>query len=129
MKPGKEAVFLRLKHSLQALAIPPDEQLGLFPEFVCKADELALDYSHWLECAVGNYPQEFTGEQRHFLENVDGVLESMSGAENAHLWTDDALRYSVEWSNVRVLAEEALKTLGWETEVPPSRGDEFVPGS
>ncbi len=39
-----DRMMLRLKHSLQALAMPAEVQLTLFPDFVCKADELALDF-------------------------------------------------------------------------------------
>ena len=39
-------VQMWLKHSLQALAMPAEIQLGLFPDWVCKADELALDFNN-----------------------------------------------------------------------------------
>jgi hypothetical protein len=34
----------RLMLSVQALAQPAEVQLSLLPDFVCKADELALDF-------------------------------------------------------------------------------------
>ena len=41
-----DALLMRLKHSLRALAMPADTQLELFPDFVCKVEELALGFDH-----------------------------------------------------------------------------------
>ena len=70
----KQWIFERLKHSVQALALPATAQLSLLPDFVVKSDELLLDFDHWQECAVTNYGSDLTGEQ----------LDSLA-AMNAHI--------------------------------------------
>ena len=41
----------QFRWSFQALACDADGRLALFPDFVCKLDELALDYGHWSQVA------------------------------------------------------------------------------
>jgi len=48
-------VFDRLKHSIQLLACSPETQLKMLPQFVGKAEELALDFDHWREVALDNF--------------------------------------------------------------------------
>ncbi len=57
----------RLKHSLQALAMPAEVQLSLYPDFVCKADELALDFDQWKDCVNSNGVGVLTDLQRRAL--------------------------------------------------------------
>lgn len=124
-------VIAELRHSLQALALPADEQLALFPDFVCKADELALDLDNFYPAARLNVPDLFTQEQWDRVDVIDCMLGAMSGRENAERWTDDALRTSPEWETIRGLARTALEGLGWEVAVPPSfadRGTTFIGG-
>lgn len=122
--------IVELRHSLQALAMPADVQLALYPDFVCKGDELAIDFDNFYRAVRGNYPDEFSADQWATLEAIDRVLEEMSGAENAERWTDNAVRTSSDWSTVRELARIALDALGWEVTAPPSsadRGNTYVP--
>ena len=89
------ACLLRLQHAVQALALPADEQLRLFPDFVCKVDELALDFDHRYRC-VRPYKEEFTERQISLLDKIDNELDEMSGAVNAIFWTEAALREGEE---------------------------------
>jgi hypothetical protein len=98
----------RLMHSVQALAQPPDVQLGLFPDFVCKADELALDFDNFWSCAKGNDGERLTAEQTSILDAINSELDAMSGSVNAELWTDDALRENLQWAHIRELAKATL---------------------
>ena len=68
-----------LKRSLRALALPAEAQLGLFPDFVCKADELALDLDEWYRRVASNGAARVTDEQRHHLAALDARLSAMSG--------------------------------------------------
>lgn len=122
-------ILTRLKHSLQLLAIPADQQLNLLPDFIVKADEMALDFSNWYEAAVGNFGHGFKPSQIAALKSIDDLLEKMSGEKNAEYWTDEAVRSGNQWAEVRLLAKKALDEFGWRLEEPPSYGHEFVPGS
>ena len=115
-----------LRHSLQALAMPAEVQLGLYPDFVCKGDELALDFDNFFHAVRGSYPDDFTAEQWTMLESIDRALAEMSGEENAHRWTDHAVRASSDWETIRGLARGALHALGWEVAAPPSSTDRGV---
>ena len=63
-------IFERLKHSIQLLACPPEVQLNLLPSFVCKVDELALDFDHWQRVALSNFRSELTADQLSCLDVI-----------------------------------------------------------
>ena len=117
--------------SLQALACDADTQLSLFPEFVCKADELALDYGHWSEVARSCFAGEFSAAQLATLREIDRRLDAMGngGTEfSEELWLEDALRVEPQWGELRTLARLALTELDWPTETPPWGRSFHVPG-
>ncbi|HSI36548.1 MAG TPA: thioredoxin domain-containing protein, partial [Tepidisphaeraceae bacterium] len=116
-----------LKRSLQALAAPADAQLRMFPAGVAKADELALDYNHWLD-VVSGWGFELSEGQQRDLADVDRALETMSGP-NDH-WSESALQSDPAWANVRDLARRALAAIEHVTDSPepssfPSPGVEL----
>src|SRR4028119_1862389 len=121
-----DALLVRLKLSLQALAMPADAQLALFPDFVCKVDELALDFDHWSECALGSDRGKLSEEQKFLLRKLDGTFDQMSSGQSQNLWEEDALRNSPEWQGIRETAKAALTSFCWDTERPPSYEHEYV---
>lgn len=97
-----------VEEALRRLAAPPEEQetylleLGVLPS----VDELALEFDDALSgVAIGDPP---LGQ---LLNQLNELLEEMSGEENAYLWTPRALQEASEWENVRTLAREALMVL------------------
>ena len=118
----------RLIHSLQALAAPADVQLARFPDFAAKADELALDYADALRLAADCPQVLLEPGQRHALDRLDGYLDRMSGAANAALWTEGAVRSSPEWEEVRALARAGLAALGAADDLPPPGGAVYARG-
>jgi hypothetical protein len=68
-----------LKHALQALAMPATIQIALFPDFVCKADELALDFDNYREAVITNEAFSLTQAQRDSLEGINVRLDAISG--------------------------------------------------
>lgn len=46
------------------------------------------------------------------IDQIDGLLRSMSGRARASSWTDDGLRSRPEWAKVRLLASGAVAMLG-----------------
>lgn len=122
----REGIFKRLKHSIQLLACPPDVQLGLLPSFVCKADELALEFDNWWEVTRRNYSADLSADQLSALRAVNEKLSWMT--KNAkEEWTEQAVRESQEWTSIRQLAARALDVFGWPMETPPSYAHEYVP--
>ena len=108
--------------------MPAEIQLTLFPSFVCKADELALDFDHWRFCVITNDSGILTEPQSRALAALDTQLDLMSGQENCILWTEEALSTRPEWTLVRSLAVDALAAFGWDVAVPPPSEDTYVPG-
>jgi len=121
------AILERLKHSLQPLACPPEIQLKMLPRFVCKADELALDFDLWREVVLSNFRSELSTDQMCCIESIDQSLAQLTRM-GPECWTEEAVRQSEEWKRVRTLAADALDAFGWPLETPPSHADEFVGG-
>ena len=78
-------------------------------------DELALELEDLLSAflALG-----VAAEGGAALEALDSRLEAMSGAQNEQLWLREALFAAAEWSEVRYLADKALRALGWVAHAP-----------
>jgi hypothetical protein len=122
----KEAIFERLKHSIQLLASSPQVQLQLLPPFACKADEIALDFNHWLEVTLDKYKGDLSLAQLSALKAIDEKLHWLTADSKEH-WTDEAVHSSPEWECLRSLATNALQLFGWAAEMPPSYEHEYVP--
>lgn len=119
-------ILVRLKHALQALALPAHIQLGLLPDFVCKADELALDFDHWCSTVLQSEQGSLTEVQWSQLVAVDTALTEMNSGDQPFVWTDDAVIRRPEWQHVRVLAQAALDAFIWSLETPPTYRYEYV---
>jgi hypothetical protein len=114
--------------ALRALAAPAHLQLARFPDFVLKADELALDFADAHLLFTQCQQLEFTQAQRDAVNAVDRLLDRMSGSDHAALWSEQALRQAPEWDRVRRAAKLALRELGYaEGPVPPSDA-RYIPG-
>lgn len=128
-QPDQKGILDQFKGSLQALAVPASDQLSLFPDFVCKADELALDFDHWYNVAESHI--KFTPEQTQVLAELDERLSEMSrngSLFSEELWTEKGLETSEHWGRVRTLAQTALSEFGWTIEHPPEGRSTYVPG-
>lgn len=118
----------RLEWAVRALSQPHDIQESMFPSFVEVADELALNFEEGLNRYV-DVPgglDIFTVEQRTALLDLDDYLTRMSGPDNLHNWTMEALVDSMEWETVRNLATLVLIVMGWPLSPPPGNLDIYV---
>ena len=107
----RDSWFKQLTETLRALASEPSNQLALFPDSVSKADELAARFDDSLRAVAEDYASELSRSQAELLERLKDQFATMSrdGAEfDADLWTDEAIRASVHWREVRALAAAAL---------------------
>ncbi|MCP3128794.1 MULTISPECIES: hypothetical protein [unclassified Shewanella] len=96
--------------ALLALAQPAKVQLGLFPDFSNAADELALS---WEEALEDTNLDELPDSARSTIKELDDYMLSISGQENAGLWTNDSVSNSVQWAKMRKMANKVIKELGW----------------
>jgi acetoin utilization deacetylase AcuC-like enzyme len=115
----------RLERAVLALAQPADVQLSLFPDFVCKADELALDFEEALDMFFG-HEAELADHERVELNALDRLILSKSGEANAAFWTDDALLNHPTWDEIRVAAKSTVSAFGWVLRRPPPSGAIYI---
>jgi len=105
--------------AVQALALDASAQEQLFPEFADPPDELELDQQDTQAAFLKAWRAHISPPQKEAIERLDAQLESMGGAENARLWTVEALGDAREWARVRELAAEVLLSMGWPLARPP----------
>ncbi|MCR5871843.1 MULTISPECIES: hypothetical protein [unclassified Sphingomonas] len=118
----------RLERAVLALAHPAQVQLALFPDFVCKADELALDLEDALY-GIAGYEAELPAEGRVTLQALGDLLLANSGESNADFWTEDALIAHPIWEQIRDTAKATVAALGWEFRPPPPSNAVYIGGA
>jgi hypothetical protein len=115
-----------LRHSVQALAQPADEQIALFPDFVVVGDELALDF----ESALERFRADAVSAPAQAVATVNALnayLEQLSGPQNEDFWLDEArLREDPRWNQVRQLALAVLEAFGWPNVTPKKNHATYV---
>ena len=109
----------QLQWALQALAQPAEIQISMFPPYVVIADELALEFSHWLQFVISSSRSLLTDTQVKTLESLDDFIADSKGSDDADHWTVLALRSDPFWSRIRSLACDALVILDWPVALPP----------
>jgi hypothetical protein len=114
-----------LERAVLALAQPADVQLSLFPDFVCKADELALDFEDGLYEIVG-HESEISEAQHAAIHRLDKLITSMSGEQNASFWTEEAVLVHPVWEQIRLEAKATAAAFGWEMRLPPDSGAIYI---
>lgn len=114
---------LQLIWAIQALAYPAEIQLSLFPSHVCKVDELALDFDVWSSYTLAHELAELTDQQVHSLEFIDNKLNVMT--EDKSLWSEEALRTSLPWQEIRQLALAALHDFDCTLDIPPADRSQY----
>ncbi|ATY30946.1 hypothetical protein [Sphingomonas psychrotolerans] len=115
----------KLERAVLALTQPADVQFSLFPDFVCKADELALDFEEALDGFFG-YESEIAENERVELNALDSLILSKSGEKNAAFWTDEALLAHPTWEKIRGAAKATAVVFGWELRTPPPSGAIYI---
>lgn len=106
-----EDLLRELMHVIRRLAAAGSGQPALFPDENVSAVELVRDFDKRASVIRESYDDQLSPSQRESLSLLDQKLTTMSkdGAEfDADIWTDDALRTSEHWSEVRGLAAAAL---------------------
>lgn len=114
-----------LKRVLQTLASPAPIQFGLFPDFVCVGDEMALEFDDALRL-VAPLAQTFTTPQAQALEELDRYLDARSNVPD-DFGDDDNVRSDLRWVHVRDLASSACAAFGWSVQTPEPSGAVYIP--
>lgn len=98
----------RLVETLRILAAPAETQLREHRERVIGDDALAYDFADAYLLVQSCQQIQLPASQEDALEDVNAALEKMIGAEGARFWTEEAVRASQEWEQVRAAAKRAL---------------------
>lgn len=116
-----------LQRAIYALASSPEIQTGLFPDFVCKGDELVLDFDS--AYAEGEFFGSASTSQQLAFEDLDKYIESHSGVQFQELYTDESQLFTNPfWEKVRELAHHCIVSMGWVYQVPPKSAAVYVRG-
>jgi hypothetical protein len=126
--PSWQHHLVRLKYAVQALALPAHLQQTLLPDFVHKADELALDFDHWYDVVSRNNTGQLTDRQRHTLAALAQQLNALHNNEHPQNWSDESLFADTGWEEIRATAHMVLAAFQWPFAVPPSYAHEYVRG-
>lgn len=92
------------------LSFSPEQQLNYLKEIGdVPVDELALEYDDLSILLIHNYKSNIINKKQYLLLfKLEKKLNDMSN--NKELWTKNALKNSLEWSEVRELAIDCKKT-------------------
>jgi hypothetical protein len=107
----RDSCLRQLTETLRALASEPSDQLALFQDSVTRAGDLAGRFDDSFRALAEDYASELSRSQAEVLNRLKDQFATMSrdGAEfDADLWTDEAIRTSMHWREVRALAGAAL---------------------
>lgn len=115
----------KMQWAIAALAQPAEIQLALFPDFACKADELALNFEDGLYELVGR-ERHVSAEQRTAINHLDSLVRAMSGEQNSEFWTEEALRSHETWNEIRTRAKLVASAFGWSVDVPPPTSGIYI---
>jgi hypothetical protein len=125
MSDEDQSAFLQLQWATQALAADPEAQLGLFPAFVDKPFELDDDFDNWFRATVWRSSLAISPAQEAALRKLSNALGALPGSE----FSENAVRVSAAWKQLRSLARDALECFGWSRELPPRDRAAYVPAA
>ncbi len=116
-----------LKESTQALALPYEEQVQVFPSFVLITDELVLEYDEAFrfidEMVLKNL---ITKKDKVFFEKIDQYSQYLSDNFTDLFLNEDSLKTDLKWEKMRELAKQALKNMNWEICRPTFSNNTYV---
>ena len=101
------------RDTVEALAADGDTALARLPDNCCKADELACQFDDLRLPFLALFSAHLSASEKRLIEDLDGLLEAMSGPQHSELWTEDAVRQHPAWAKVRQKAVEVLRGINW----------------
>ena len=124
---GYNMLKTHIIESIKLLASSPETQLSLLPDFVNKPYEMATSLSDWLllynnglMCKKEPLFSDFEIESITKLNSMFTGFEDSKSFEKSD-WTEEAVRTSEKWEEVRKFAKHILSILGIEYSLPDKR--------
>lgn len=110
-KEDQQDPLRELTRAIRRLAAAESGQPALFPDEDGSAIELVRDFDQRAAVVRESYEDQLSAPQVESLTLLEQKLSTMArdGAEfDADIWTDEALRTSEHWADVRQLAAAVL---------------------
>ena len=114
----------QLRNAVTQAAMASEDQLEHFRGFDA-AYEVADDFGNWCGWALDSEQLDLSIAQRSGLIALNETLDRMSKGRE-ELWTDQALRVSPEWEDVRKQARVLLGLFDWQLPGDEELGVETV---
>ena len=109
----------RYQWIIQALSLPAEEQVRLFPDFVPVGDELALEHEETHTAFLKPGATDLTTAQLAAIRTLDQWLQTMTDLHDLALWSTKAVATRPEWEEARRLAKKVLLEMRWPHRTPP----------
>ena len=115
----QQGLLEQLIVAISRLARPAESQIAYLEALGLgtTADELALELDDVVEAALA-VPGLLSLRQQSLVRSLDDQLREMSDPERAELWSQQALRTSPAWSEIRNQARVVLTDLHAEHVAP-----------
>lgn len=103
----------RLVQNLIALASSPEEKIRIVG-YGCVGDEIAIDFeSSFTRCRDLYLKEDLLNENQLMkLDELDQLLESLSGDDDDGFWTNPEKLTDANWDKIRDLAKLCLDAFG-----------------
>lgn len=111
MNSAASSTLSTLIEVLRLLAMQPDEQASMLPNFVDVPDELALLFGDQCDTLAEGELQSGLGDPgTSLVHEIQEVFRTMAGKDE--YYSMDALRDRAEWRHIRELSRRALDSSG-----------------
>jgi hypothetical protein len=108
----------QLRESLQALAMPANIQLEIFPDGANIPSELLADIITWSGSYIEDESGKLPTDLHDKLENAISVAMDLYEINRKYGWDRNRLASGEEWQRGRDVATDLLALLGWPVERP-----------
>ena len=99
--------------ALKKLYWPANEQINWCKEEGVPVSELALEFDDAYQTLRSNdtFQTQYNvnDAQMKKLDEINKILDKISGIENSAYWTPKALKSKMEWAQIRKLSQELLE--------------------
>ena len=114
-------IYKQFRESLQALSMPADVQIALFPAGANVCSELLMDVIASADSYVSIEQDTISAKLRNDIENTKSLVRDLYEIRIDNRWDTNCLYDDKEWQQVRETAMELLTSLGWPLERPMRR--------
>jgi len=100
-----------IRDTLNVLALDPEEQIKANGPG-CVACDLLNDFDTAFKDYLSQSELKISNEVQNIFQQIDDVIENMDEAD--YVCFENSVLYREKWDQIRNLAKECLKLLGWE---------------